>query len=138
VKTSTSFISAADATTKAAADAVSANRPGLDGLRNRTRTLPLPQVGDTSPRPGRLVLTSVWASVLVLVGMVVAIRTFIAILLETGSDWLVPTVMSAGIGGTVCAVLAFATLHRKWLPWQLLSLASLLLGANLALVVTQL
>jgi hypothetical protein len=55
-----------------------------------------------------------------------------------GPDWLVPTVMSIGIGGTVCAGLAFATVHHKGRPWELLGLASLLLGVNLVLVITQL
>jgi hypothetical protein len=83
-----------------------------------------------------MVMMSAWAGVLTLLGMAVAVRTFIAIMLNPGPAWLVPAVMSIGIAGTVCATIAFGAVHHKALPWQLLSLASLLLGANLVLVVT--
>lgn len=81
---------------------------------------------------------SAWAALLVLVGAVVAVRVFLAIVFEPGPDWLMPTVMSVGIAGTVCGGLAFATVHHRWLPWELLGTASLLLGGNLLLVITQL
>lgn len=118
--------------------ALSVEPAGPDRPRNPMRALRFPEDGDPAPNLGRMVGMSVWAAALALLGMVVAVRTFIAIMLGPGPDWLVPTVMSVGIGGTVSAGLAFATVHHKWLPWELLGVASLLLSANLLLVITQL
>jgi len=106
--------------------------------RNPMRALRLPEQDDPAPGSTRMLGMSAWAALLVLIGMVVAIRTFVAIVFEPGPDWLVPTVMSVGIAGTVCGGLAFATVHHRWLPWELLGVASVLLGGNLLLVVTQL
>jgi hypothetical protein len=108
------------------------------GPRNPVRALHLPEVDDPSPNLARMVFMSTWAAVLGLLGMIVAVRTFIAIFLDPGPQWLVPAIMSLGIGGTLCAGIAFATAHRKWLPWELLGLASLLLATNLVLVITRL
>jgi hypothetical protein len=129
---------AARATTVGALTVESASPAPLDGPRNPGRALRLPEENDPAPHLGRMVAMSVWAAGVALLGMVVAIRTFVAIMLGPGPDWLVPTVMSLGIGGTICAGIAFATVHHKWLPWELLGLASLLLGANLVLVITEL
>lgn len=114
----------------------SAGRP--EGPRNPMRALRLPEDGDPAPHLGRMAALSVWAAAVALLGMVVVVRTFIAVMFGPGPDWLMPTVMSIGIGGTVCAGLAFATVHHKSLPWKLLGVASLLLGVNLVLVITQL
>jgi hypothetical protein len=148
VETSTDTLAAADAGAPVASPAARATTvgaltvesasPGLDGPRNPMRALRLPEAGDPAPHLGRMVAMSVWAAALALLGMVVAVRTFVAIMLGPGPDWLVPTLMSLGIGGTVCAGIAFLTVHHKWLPWELLGLASVLLGTNLVLVITQL
>ncbi|MEV6971258.1 hypothetical protein AB0M47_39790 [Hamadaea sp. NPDC051192] len=106
--------------------------------RNPMRALRLPEQDDPVPGSTRMLGLSAWAALLVFVGMVVAIRVFVAIVFEPGPSWLVPTVMSVGIAGTVCGGLAFATVHHRWLPWELLGVASLLLGGNLLLVITQL
>jgi hypothetical protein len=107
------------------------------GPRNPVWPLHLPEMDDPSPNLARMVSMSTWAAVLGLLGMIVAVRTFIAIFIAPGPQWLVPTLMSLGIGGTLCAGIAFATAHRKWLPWELLGLASLLLATNLVLVITR-
>ncbi|NUR73423.1 MAG: hypothetical protein HOU81_21605 [Hamadaea sp.] len=106
--------------------------------RNPMRALRLPEQDDPAPGSTRMLGMSAWAALLVLVGAVVAVRVFLAIVFEPGPDWLMPTVMSVGIAGTVCGGLAFATVHHRWLPWELLGTASLLLGGNLLLVITQL
>lgn len=107
-------------------------------METSTRTIPAAAAGDAEPQLGRMVTMSAWAAVLALLGMVVAVRTFIAIMFDPGPEWLVPTIMSLGIAGTACAGIAFAAVRRKVVPWLLLLLASLLLGANLVLVVTRL
>ena len=109
-----------------------------EGVRNPMRALRLPEKHDPAPESTRMIAMSGWAALLVLLGMVVAIRTFVAIVFEPGPDWLVPTVMSVGIAGTACAGLAFATVHHRWLPWELLGLSTLLLSGNLFLVVSHL
>jgi hypothetical protein len=126
------------ATTVGALTVESASAARSGGTHNPVRALRLPEDGDPAPQLSRMVAMSAWAAVLALLGMVVAVRTFVAIMVGPGPDWLVPTVMSLGIGGTVGAGLAFATVHHKWLPWELLGVASLLLAVNLVLVITQL
>ena len=109
--------------------------PAQTGPRYPVRALHLPEMDDPAPNLARMISMSTWAAALGLLGMIVAVRTFIAIFVAPGPQWLVPTLMSLGIGGTVCAGIAFATAHRKWLPWELLGLASLLLATNLLLVI---
>jgi hypothetical protein len=106
--------------------------------RNEMRALRLPEEDDPAPGSVRMLGMSAWAAGLVLLGMAVAVRTFVAIVFQPGPAWLVPTVMSVGIAGTICGGLAFATIHHRWLPWQLLGVATVLLGGNLLLVITQL
>ncbi len=96
--------------------------------------LRLPEDGDPAPHQGRMVGMCAWAAVIALLGLVVAVRMFIAIVLKPGPAWLLPTVMTFGIAGTVCAGAAFATIHRQRLPWQLLGAASVLLFLNLLLI----
>jgi hypothetical protein len=108
------------------------------GRRNPMRALRLPEQHDPAPESTRMIAMSGWAALLVLLGMLVAIRTLVAIVLAPGPGWLVPTVMSLGIAGTVCAALSFATIHHRQLPWQLLGLATLLLCGNLFLVIARL
>ena len=48
-------------------------------------------------------------------------------------------ILTLGLALSVASArLAFATVHHRWLPWELLGVASLLLGGNLLLVITQL
>lgn len=126
------------ATTVGALTVESVDPPQSDAPRNPVPALRLPDKDDPAPQLGRMVAMCAWAAALVLLGMVIAVRTFLVIMLGPSPAWVVPTVMSIGIGGTVCAGVAFATVHHKWLPWQLLGMASLLLGVNLVLVITQL
>jgi hypothetical protein len=104
----------------------------------RPTHLRLREETEEAPHLGRMVAMSACAALLALLGMVVAIRTFVAIVLDAGPGWVVPVVMTLGVAGTVCAGLAFATVHHKRLPWQLLGAASLLLAVNLILVTTAL
>lgn len=104
--------------------------------RPKPRALRFPEPDDPAPRMRRMVLLSGWSAALALLGLIVAVRTFIAIVLSPGPGWLVPVVAVVGFAGIACAGLAFAAVHHKWLPWELLSLASLLLGINLILVTT--
>jgi hypothetical protein len=109
---------------------------GINGPRNPIGAPRLPEEHDLAPGAGRMVVTSAWAAVLVLLGMVVGVRTFIAIALDPGPRWLIPTVMILGIAGTACTGIALATIRRPRLPWRLLGLATLLLCGNLCLVIT--
>lgn len=122
------------ATTVGALTVESADPPRSDAPRKALRALRLPEDDDPTPHLGRMIAMSVWASVLVLLGMAVAVRMFLAIVLGSAPTWLVSMVAVIGIAGTVCAGVAFATVHHRWLPWRLLSAASLLLGLNLLLV----
>jgi hypothetical protein len=122
-------------TSTGAFPAVTAPAPS-DASRDPMPAVRLPEDGDPAPHMGRMVAMCVWAAVVTLLGMVVAIRMFIAIVIQPGPAWLLPTVVVFGIAGIGCAGVAFGTIHHKWLPWRLLGAATLLLAVNLLLVTT--
>jgi hypothetical protein len=99
--------------------------------------LHFPGEDDPAPHNGRMIVVSAWGTGLVLVGMFVAVRTFIGMVFHSGPGWLAPVVIIIGIAGTALTGLAFATVHHKWLPWEVLALAGLLLAVNLILIITQ-
>ncbi|WP_027343986.1 hypothetical protein [Hamadaea tsunoensis] len=107
------------------------------GVRNPMRALRLPEEDDPAPHSGRLVVVCAWAAAIAMLGLVIALRTLFALLHSPGADWVVPTIVVLGAAGTVSAGLSFATIHHKWLPWQLLAVSTTLLLANLVLVAGQ-
>ncbi|NUR31123.1 MAG: hypothetical protein HOV83_35645 [Catenulispora sp.] len=135
-------IAQADAPTEAAAPAYTLGALPVEaspepGVRNPMRALRLPEEHDPAPHSGRLVAVCSWAAGIGLLGLVIALRTLAAMLHAPGAGWVVPTVISIAAVGTVSAGLAFATIHHRRLPWQLLSVSTALLLANLVIVAGQ-
>ncbi|HLL68552.1 MAG TPA: hypothetical protein VK453_22975 [Micromonosporaceae bacterium] len=88
----------------------------------------LPVAADPAPGIRRVAGLSVWAAVLGLGGIMVALRAVLG-LITIGAWWFGPAVVATGLVGLLCTVGAFASVHRRVLPWVLLGSAT---GALLA------
>jgi hypothetical protein len=97
--------------------------------------LRLPSAGDPSPTPGRIGAMCCWAAGLGLAGVLLAIRALAAILGEV-PEWYEPVVVTAGAAGIALTVAAFLAVHRRRLPWALLTAATTALLANLILILS--
>jgi hypothetical protein len=96
--------------------------------RALTRRFRLP--GHTDPTPGqrRLVAVSAWAGTLGFGGAVIALRLLVN-LFQADGGWYRPTVTAIGTVGLLATVGAFASIHRRRLPWMLLTTATVALVA---------
>jgi hypothetical protein len=102
-------------------------------LRVRFR---LPDRHDPAPHPARLAGICFWAVTLALLGLPVAGRCSVAIITGAAPAWFEPVVVTIGMLGIAVTVAGFAAIHRRWLPWHLLTAGTGLLAANLLLTLT--
>jgi hypothetical protein len=71
----------------------------------------------------------VWAAGLVLVGMAVAARAFVALMFATHLPvYYEPALIVVGLAGIAATAAAFMTVHDRRLPWILLAAATSALG----------
>jgi hypothetical protein len=64
-----------------------------------------------------------WAALLGFLGVAVGVRGLVAILVKA-PDWYEPTLVVLGLGGIALAVVAFLTVHYRYVPWFFLTLSS--------------
>ncbi|GAA2390597.1 hypothetical protein [Dactylosporangium salmoneum] len=89
----------------------------------------LPTEADPRPANRQIAAVCAWAAALGLGGMAVALRAFVGLVAEY-RGWYAPTVVTIGLLGLACTIGAFASVHRRRLPFALLGVASvsLLIG----------
>jgi hypothetical protein len=92
--------------------------------------------GRTDPVPSqrRLALLSTWAGVLGFGGSIIALRLLVN-LCQTDGGWYRPTIAAIGGVGLLATVGAFTSIHRRRLPWMLLSVGTVALVAAFAVTV---
>lgn len=113
--------------------AVSARRLGhLPGSLRAHRS------ADPAPDPQRVIGMCAWAAVLGLVGLVVAARALWAIMSGLAPGWFEPTAIGAGLVGIGLTVAGFTAIHRRYLPWALLTAASAALAATTVMLINAL
>lgn len=95
----------------------------------------LPTV-DRQPRLRQMLGVCGWAAILGAIGLVVGIRGFIADLLEATPSWYEPVMIAVGIVGIGLTVGAFATVHRRRLPYVLLVAATITLAYGTMVTIT--
>jgi hypothetical protein len=95
----------------------------------------MPTVSRT-PRLRQMLGVCGWAALLGAVGLVVGVRGFIADLMSTTPGWYEPVMIGAGAIGIGLTVGAFATVHRRRMPYILLSAATVTLAYATLLTVT--
>jgi hypothetical protein len=84
----------------------------------------LPAHQDPEPDPGRLVGLCSWAAALGLLGLPVAGRAWVAFHTEAVPGWFEPLVVTMGVVGITLTAAAFLAIHRRHLPWLLLTAAT--------------
>jgi hypothetical protein len=107
------------------------NGPEHPDLGDRDTVFRFPAADDPEPATRRLLGMSLYASLLGLVGLAVAVRGVVAIMAGSVPGWYEPTL---AVAGGVCVGLvvgAFLSIHRRVLPWLLLVAAAAPLAANI-------
>jgi hypothetical protein len=98
----------------------------------------LPVVGRAAPRLRQLMGVCGWAAILGAVGLIVGIRGFVGDLMGDTPSWYEPTMIGVGVVGIGLTVAAFATVHRRRLPYVLLTAATAVLAYAVMLTVSAL
>ncbi|WP_433051549.1 hypothetical protein [Dactylosporangium sp. CS-033363] len=83
----------------------------------------LPTEADPRPDNRQIAAVCAWAAALGLGGMAVALRAFVGLIAEY-RVWYGPVVITIGLLGLACTIAAFASVHRRRLPYALLGAAS--------------
>ncbi len=82
------------------------------------------------PSQRRLAGLCAWAALLGFLGFAVGVRGLIAILVKA-PHWYESTLIGLGLGGIALIVVAFVTVHYRYVPWLFLSLSSAVLLASI-------
>jgi len=98
----------------------------------------VPTSGDASPDNGQLIGICTWATLLGLGGLLIAIRGLVGIIGGYAPSWYQPALIMVGMVGIVLTVLAFTAIHRRYLPWIMLGLATIPLAVNVGLTLSAL
>jgi hypothetical protein len=91
----------------------------------------LPSAHDPRPNERRIALLCGWAALLGLGGAVLTLRMVLELFLP-GTSWYGVLLMLLGLIGLPATVGAFASIHRRRLPWLLLGVGTLSLLAAYA------
>lgn len=83
----------------------------------------LPAEDTPEPTQGRVITMCCWAGFLAACALVVGFRAFVGIL-TVKVGWYAPTVIPIGMTGLGCAIAAFASVHRRILPFAMLAAAT--------------
>ena len=105
--------------------------PGEEDLGDRDTVFRFPSPDDPEPGTRRLLGMSLYATVLGLLGLGVAIRGVVAIVAGRTPFWYEPTMAVTGLACVALVVAAFLSIHRRTLPWLLLLAAAAPLAANI-------
>lgn len=116
------------------AQPVATGAGGDAGLTWAEDSRPVPVVGQP-PRLRQIMGVCGWAAVLGAIGLIVAIRGFIADLMEETPDWYEPMMIGVGLTGIALTVGAFISVHRRRTPYILLSAATVVLAYAILLTV---
>ncbi|SDE37108.1 hypothetical protein [Glycomyces harbinensis] len=99
----------------------------------RATAAPAPPVDPDKPeapavRLRRLAGVAAWALVLVLAGVASAIVGLFQIFGD-GPDWFTPAFISCGVAGMMLAMMAFATVRFRGVPWMFMAASTITLLA---------
>jgi hypothetical protein len=85
---------------------------------------------EARPASGRLAGLCTWAALLGFVGVAVGGRGLVAILVKA-PQWYESTLIALGLSGIGLTVVAFLTVHFRYVPWLFLMLSSSVLVASI-------
>ncbi len=98
----------------------------------------MPVVGRPQPRLRQLMGVCGWAAILGAVGLIVGVRGFVGDLMGQAPGWYEPTMIGAGVVGIGLTVAAFATVHRRRMPYVMLTAATGVLAYAVLLTISAL
>jgi len=98
--------------------------PGAPDLGERETVFRFPAANDPTPGTARLLIMSIYASILGLAGVGVGLRAFLPVLSGSAPGWYVPLLALTGLSGVALVVGAFLSVHRRFIPWFLLLCAA--------------
>ena len=109
-------------------------------LPDQRRTIPasarafrMPAETDPEPSTRRLLTMCAWAGTLGLLGLAVTIRGLAAVFAGLASHRYTTAILITGVTGIALTVGAFTSIHRRRLPWIMLTLATIPLAAAVTL-----
>jgi hypothetical protein len=109
----------------------------------RLRRQPMPAITmpgphDPPPDTHRMIGICAWAAVLGLIGLAIAGRALVALVMSAPPGWYEPTVVLVGLLGMGLTAAAYLAVYHPRLPWALLGAATVPLVANLAVTIVAL
>ena len=112
------------------------NGPGADGPDDGEVMFRFPAAGDPAPRTRRLLIMTLYASMLGLIGVGVGVRGLVSVIGGGVPWWYVPTLAGAGLLSVALVVAAVLSIHRHRLPWLLLTAAAVPVTGDVLLAVS--
>jgi hypothetical protein len=94
-----------------------------------------PAAGDPAPRTRRLLIMTLYASALGLIGVGVGVRGLVSVIGGGVPVWYVHTLAGLGLLSVALVVAAVLSIHRRRLPWLLLAAAAVPVTADVLLAV---
>jgi hypothetical protein len=94
-----------------------------------------PAAGDPAPRTRRLLIMTLYASALGLIGVGVGVRGLVSVIGGGVPVWYVQTLAGLGLLSVALVVAAVLSIHRRRLPWLLLAAAAVPVTADVLLAV---
>ncbi len=94
-----------------------------------------PAAGDPAPRTRRLLIMTLYASALGLIGVGVGVRGLVSVIGGGVPFWYVPTLAVLGLMSVALVVAAVLSIHRRRLPWLLLAAAAVPVTGDVLLAV---
>jgi hypothetical protein len=92
-----------------------------------------PTADDPDPGTARVLGLALYAAALGLAGVGVGLRGFVSLLGGGVPGWYLPVLALAGLISVGFAIAAFLAVHRRLLPWLLLTAAAVPLAGDIAL-----
>ena len=83
----------------------------------------LPRADDPTPGSRRLAGVCAWAGALGSGGILIGLRVLVTLFAVDGG-WYRPTILFIGLIGVLATVGAFASVHRRRMPWIMLSIGT--------------
>ncbi len=97
------------------------------GLSPVARAMREPVPTRQKPSTRRLLTLCLVAAVLSFVGLFLGIRGWIGLVMHKTESWFLPAIVLIGVLGVLTAAAGFLTVHRRYVPWVMITLSALIL-----------